>query len=50
MKELKERFDSSIDIVEWGIRGYILGLGIGIGLCGWLMNELNSKNVFIIGM
>lgn len=50
IKQLNQTFHTSIDIVQWGITGYILALAIAIPFSGWLMNQFNSKNVFIIAM
>lgn len=50
INQLNQTFNSTIAIVQWGITGYILALAIAIPFSGWLMNQFNSKNVFILSM
>ncbi|WP_088816521.1 MULTISPECIES: DHA2 family efflux MFS transporter permease subunit [Listeria] len=40
-------FHTTIDIVQWGITGYVLALAIAVPISGWLMNQFNGKKVFI---
>lgn len=50
IQQLNQTFHTNIDIVQWGITGYILALAIAITFSGWLMNHFNSKYTFIIAM
>ncbi|MBY6181062.1 DHA2 family efflux MFS transporter permease subunit [Staphylococcaceae bacterium DP2N0-1] len=50
IQQLNQTFHTNIDIVQWGITGYILALAIAIPFSGWLMNHFNSKYTFIIAM
>src|SRR5699024_776900 len=40
-------FNSTLDIVQWAITGYILALAIAVPISGWLMNTFNGKRVFV---
>lgn len=50
IKQLNHTFNSSLDIVQWGITGYVLALAIAVPLSGWFMNQFNGKKVFILAM
>lgn len=47
IKQLNTTFQTSLDIIQWGVTGYILALATTVPLAGWLMNRFNSKKVFI---
>lgn len=40
-------FNTTLDIVQWSITGYVLALAIAVPISGWLMNKFNGKKVFI---
>lgn len=50
IKQLNHTFNSSLDIVQWGITGYVFALVIAVPLSGWFMNQFNGKKVFILAM
>ena len=50
IKQLNHTFNSPLDVVQWGITGYVLALAIAVPFSGWLMNQFNGKKVFILAM
>ncbi len=40
-------FNTTLDIVQWGVTGYVLALAIAVPVSVWLMNKFNGKKVFI---
>ena len=46
IKQRNHTFNSSLDIVQWGITGYVLALAIAVPLSDWFMNQFNGKKVF----
>ncbi len=44
---LIEDFNSTLNIVQWSITGYVLALAIAVPVSGWLMNKFNGKKVFV---
>lgn len=47
IKQLNHTFGTTLDIVQWGITGYVLALALIIPIAGWLVNQYNGKYVFI---
>ncbi|PHK50499.1 DHA2 family efflux MFS transporter permease subunit [Staphylococcus edaphicus] len=47
VKDLTASFHTTLDWVQWGITGYLLALAMAVPISGWLMNQFNSKYVFI---
>lgn len=47
IKQLNSTFHTSLDVIQWGVTGYVLALATTVSLAGWLMNRFNSKRVFI---
>ncbi|WP_145019469.1 MDR family MFS transporter [Paenibacillus sp. Y412MC10] len=45
--QLTKDFNTTLDIVQWSITGYVLALAIAVPVSGWLMNTCNGKKVFI---
>lgn len=44
---LIKEFDTTLNIIQWSITGYILAIAIAVPVSGWLMNQFNGKKVFI---
>lgn len=40
-------FNTTLNIVQWSITGYVLALAIAVPVSGWLMNRFNGKKIFI---
>lgn len=40
-------FDTTLDIVQWSVTGYVLALAIAVPISGWFMNKFNGKKVFV---
>lgn len=47
IKDLTQDFHTTLSIIQWGVTGYLLALAIAVPISGWLMNQFNSKRVFI---
>lgn len=47
IKQLNQTFNTTIDIVQWGITGYVLALAVIIPIAGWLINQFDGKYVYI---
>lgn len=47
IKQLNQTFQTSLNVVQWGITGYILALAIAVPIAGWLMNRFNGKYIFV---
>ncbi|MFS4464831.1 DHA2 family efflux MFS transporter permease subunit [Staphylococcus haemolyticus] len=47
IKQLNNAFNTTIEITQWGITGYVLALALVIPIAGWLVNQFNGKYVFI---
>lgn len=47
IKQLNNAFNTTIEITQWGIIGYVLALALVIPIAGWLVNQFNRKYVFI---
>lgn len=45
--QLTKDFNTTLDIVQWSITGYVLALAIAVPVSGWLMNTCNGKKIFI---
>lgn len=50
IKQLNYSFHSTLDVVQWGITGYVLALALAVPISGWLMNQFNGKKVFLYAM
>ncbi|HLR03539.1 MAG TPA: DHA2 family efflux MFS transporter permease subunit [Virgibacillus sp.] len=44
---LIKEFDTTLEVVQWAITGYVLALAIAVPISGWLMNSFNGKRIFI---
>ncbi|WP_301420860.1 DHA2 family efflux MFS transporter permease subunit [Mammaliicoccus lentus] len=44
---LTQYFDVSLNMIQWGVTGYILAMAIAVPFSGWLMDHFNSKTVYI---
>ncbi len=40
-------FNTTLNIVQWSITGYVLALAIAVPVSGWLMNQFNGKKIFV---
>lgn len=40
-------FNTTLNIVQWSITGYVLALAIAVPVSGWLMNKFNGKKIFV---
>ncbi|OZB98936.1 MDR family MFS transporter [Paenibacillus sp. XY044] len=47
INKLTEKFNTTLDIIQWSVTGYVLALAIAVPVSGWLMNKYNGKKVFI---
>ncbi|MFV0559454.1 MAG: DHA2 family efflux MFS transporter permease subunit [Enterococcus sp.] len=47
IKQLTLEFDASLDLIQWGITGYVLALAMAVPVAGWLMNRWNGKKIFL---
>ncbi|MCM3135245.1 DHA2 family efflux MFS transporter permease subunit [Paenibacillus polysaccharolyticus] len=47
VSQLTKDFHTTLSTIQWAITGYILALAIAVPVSGWLMNQFNSKKVFI---
>ncbi|MBF0748840.1 DHA2 family efflux MFS transporter permease subunit [Mammaliicoccus lentus] len=45
--DLTQYFDVSLNMIQWGVTGYILAMAIAVPFSGWLMDQFNSKIVYI---
>lgn len=45
--KLTKDFNTTLDIIQWSITGYVLALAIAVPVSGWLMNKFNGKKIFI---
>ncbi|GIN72641.1 MFS transporter [Bacillus sp. J14TS2] len=45
--KLMNDFDTTLDIIQWSITGYVLALAIAVPISGWLMNRFNGKKIFV---
>ncbi len=44
---LMKEFNTTLDIVQWSVTGYVLALAMAVPVSGWLMNKYNGKKIFI---
>ncbi|PKR84148.1 MDR family MFS transporter [Heyndrickxia camelliae] len=47
INKLTRDFNTTLDIIQWSITGYVLALAIAVPISGWLMNKFNGKKVFV---
>lgn len=47
INKLTKDFNTTLDIIQWSITGYVLALAIAVPISGWLMNKFNGKKVFV---
>ncbi len=40
-------FNTTLDIIQWSITGYVLALAMAVPVSGWLMNKYNGKKIYI---
>jgi len=45
--QLTKDFNTTLDIIQWSITGYVLALAIAVPVSGWLMNKFNGKKIFV---
>ncbi|MBY9080288.1 multidrug efflux MFS transporter [Paenibacillus sp. HN-1] len=45
--KLTKDFNTTLDIIQWSITGYVLALAIAVPVSGWLMNKFNGKKIFV---
>lgn len=45
--QLTHDFNTTLNIIQWAITGYVLALAMAVPISGWLMNKFNSKKIFI---
>lgn len=50
ISDLTRNFNTTLDTVQWGITGYTLALAIAVPIAGWLMNQFNSKWIYIYAL
>ena len=46
---LVKDLNSSVEIVQWTITGYVLATGIAVPFSSWLLNKFDGKHVFLMG-
>ncbi|WP_339301783.1 DHA2 family efflux MFS transporter permease subunit [Paenibacillus sp. FSL K6-2441] len=44
---LTKDFQTTLDIIQWSITGYVLALAMAVPVSGWLMNQFNGKKIFV---
>ena len=47
INKLTAEFNTTLNIIQWSITGYVLALAIAVPVSGWLMNKFNGKKIFI---
>lgn len=47
VSSLIKDFNTTLDIIQWSITGYVLALAIAVPISGWLMDKFNGKKIFI---
>ncbi|MFB5678371.1 MDR family MFS transporter [Paenibacillus terreus] len=47
INKLTEEFNTTLNIIQWSITGYVLALATAVPVSGWLMNKFNGKKIFI---
>ncbi|MBY8911155.1 multidrug efflux MFS transporter [Bacillus sp. YC2] len=45
--KLTKDFNTTLDIIQWSVTGYVLALAIAVPVSGWLMNKYNGKKIFV---
>lgn len=45
--KLTKDFNTTLNIIQWAVTGYVLAMAIAVPVSGWLMNKYNGKKVFI---
>ncbi|MFS0782656.1 MDR family MFS transporter [Bacillus sp. 1P06AnD] len=45
--KLTKDFNTTLDIIQWAITGYVLALAVAVPISGWLMNKYNGKKIFV---
>ncbi|MFT8477420.1 MAG: MDR family MFS transporter [Liquorilactobacillus sp.] len=46
---LVKDLNSSVEIVQWTITGYVLAIGVAVPFSSWLLNKFDGKLVFLMG-
>ncbi|MCP1186007.1 MDR family MFS transporter [Paenibacillus sp. 1781tsa1] len=47
INKLTKDFNTTLDIIQWAITGYVLALAVAVPVSGWLMNKFNGKKIFV---
>lgn len=50
ISDLTHDFNATLKTIQWGITGYTLAIGIAVPIAGWLMNQFNSKWIYIYAL
>ena len=50
VNSLKTVFGTSLDIIQWVVTGYVLALAIAVPFCGWLIQKIDGKKIFMAAL
>lgn len=46
INKLQSDLNTSLNMIQWAITGYVLALAVAVPICGYLVNRFNGKKVF----